>query len=377
MSQINCQLRLGEVPLHLYQVITGFKMLEKQGVVKLDIEIIKNHEERTPYNILEVIINNDIKIYYDVNDGYDNLLKENQNYQGFMNSLLEKCDFYFKRSFSSLYNKRLKQQEKIFPLGLNYMVTTQGNKAHMPLPHDPSKEKMKKLIRLFPLSEFYNGNYNVNYFEDSPRLSETPKILFMARLWDVKGDFPGQISKEKMEERRYINSVRAMCIRLCKQEFGDQFFGGVNATPYALENYKDLVIADKNITNRKNYLKRLKDSHICIATMGLHESIGWKFAEYIAASKAIVTEELRYEVPGNFKEGRNYLTFFNPDHCIDQINRIIGDKDYMYNMMVNNFEYYHQYVRPDRLILNSILTVLNAERLGKNEQNTNSVYSYV
>lgn len=48
----------------------------------------------------------------------------------------------------------------------------------------------------------------------------------------------------------------------------------------------------------------VKESDICITTTGLHRSIGWKFAEYIAASKAIVTEKLNYspgtELKANF-----------------------------------------------------------------------------
>ena len=120
----------------------------------------------------------------------------------------------------------------------------------------------------------------------------------------------------------------------------------------------------------------VKESSICIATMGLHESIGWKFAEYVSASKAIVSEELHYEVPGDFQSGRNYLTFKTPEECVDQIDKLVKDEDYRYQMMVNNFNYYHQYVRPDRLVLNSLITILKSGGVN-DEANSNNLYAYI
>ncbi|PQZ55510.1 hypothetical protein CQZ94_15085 [Bacillus sp. MYb209] len=362
MSRVSCCLRLGEVPLHLYNINAGFVLLAQQGVIDLRIEkLSKNHQDQLPYNMMEVIINGKTRVLYDVNDGYDNLLKQNQDYVEFMNVLLEKYDFYFKRSFNSFYNSKLRHKEKIYPLGLNYMVTIPGNIAHSPMPQDPLREKIKKIIRKVPLSQYYNGLYRINSFEDIPHKEIDSKILFMARLWDVNGDYEGQISSNKKEERAYINDFRATCIRLCRKEFGDKFYGGVAPSEFAYKNYADIVIEDGKATERNNYLRKVKESAICIATMGLHQSIGWKFAEYVAASKAIVTEELHYEVPGDFRDGQNYLVFKTPEECINQIYTLSNNENYRYQMMINNYRYYHEYVRPDRLVLNSILTILGDE----------------
>lgn len=362
MSKVSCYLKLGEVPLHLYHITAGFVELERQGIIDLRVEKLgKGSQEKLPYNMMEVIINDRVRVLYDANDGYDNLLTENQGYVEFMDGLLQDFDFCFKRSFSRLYNSKLKYGNKMYPLGLNYMVTVPGNIAHSPLPHDPFKEKVKKMVRMLPFSEYYNGLYSVSSFEEIPKRDKHPEILFMARLWDINGDYTGQISSEKKEERAYINNFRAECIRLCRKEFGSKFYGGVTPSKFAYENYSDIVIEDKSITKRNNYLKKVKDSSICIATMGLHESIGWKFAEYVAASKAIVTEKLHYEIPGNFFEEQNYLVFRSPDECISQIYKLLEDENFKYKMMVNNYKYYHEYVRPDRLVLNSILTVLQSQ----------------
>ena len=377
MQKISCCLRLGEVPLHLYHITAGFLMLKRQGIINLKIERLKKREKnKMPYNMMEVIVNNDMRILYDLNDGYDNLLTNDQNYVEFMDTLLIDFDFCFKRSFSSSYNAKLRYKNKIHPLGLNYMVTVNRNVSHLPTSNDPNKEKLKKLYRSLPFSEYFNGHYYVDSFEDIPTRDNDPKILFMARLWDTSGDKGLQISSSKREERAYINEVRAKCIRLCREEFGEQFFGGVSPSDFSYEYYPDVVIEDKNMTKRNNYLMKVKESSICIATMGLHESIGWKFGEYVSASKAIVTEELHYEVPGNFQSGKNYLTFRTPEECVEQIDKLVKDDAYRYQMMVNNFKYYHQYVRPDRLVLNSLMTILENGGV-KDETDSNRLYTYI
>ncbi|WP_209122902.1 glycosyltransferase family 1 protein [Alkalihalobacillus sp. BA299] len=367
MSKVTCSLKLSEVPLHLYQIIAGFKLLSKQGIVDLHIDrVSKNSPDKLPYNMMEVRINNQIKVLYDVNDGYDNLLTENHSYVDFMDGLLQNYDICFKRSFNRLYNSKLKNEHKVFPLGLNYMVTIPGNIAHVPMPNDPTNEKVKKLIRMLPLSQHSNIKYYVQSFESVPLHKKDPKILFMARLWDLNEKHPLGISAAKKEERSYINDFRAECIRLCKKEFGNKFFGGISQSEFANRYYKDIVIQDNSITKRNKYLQMVKNSSICISTMGLHQSIGWKFAEYIAASKAIVTEELHYEVPGNLKEGENYLVFKTPSECVEKINLLLIDEEFRFRMMNNNFTYYQEYVSPDKLVLNSILATVqkfNCERI--------------
>ncbi|MEH7096687.1 glycosyltransferase family 1 protein [Neobacillus vireti] len=377
MAKISCCIRLGEVPLHLYQITSGFLLLNKYGIINLKVERLKRQDENIlPYNMMEVIINDEFRIIYDVNDGYDNLLFNSSDYIEFMNEMLGNVDFYFKRSFSEKYNKKLKYRHKIYPLGLNYMVTVPGNVAHFPTFIDSSKEKLKKLVRMLPLSQYYNGLYNIDSFEDIPTRDREPRILFMARLWDTAGDSNIGISPLKKEERTYINDLRVSCIRQCQKEFGEKFFGGISPSKFAIENFPDIVIQDKGITKRNNYIKQVKESSICIATMGLHESVGWKFAEYIAASKAIVTEELHYELPGDFKNEKNFLLFKTPEQCIEQIYKLVNSEELRYQMMVNNFNYYHQYVRPDRLVLNSLLTVLNNGGI-KLETDFNSIYTYI
>lgn len=351
INKPTCILKVSQVPLHLYQIIAGFILLKRSGLINLKIEQSK---EILPYNMMELNINNQLKVLYDVNDGYDNLIKNGKNYVEFMDQLLDKYDICFKRSYSQTYNSKLKNGNKIYPLGLNYMTTIRGNLAHRYYSEDPKNEKVKKLIRRIPFSKYYNNKYLIENFECKPKVSNNPKILFLARLWDPNGVELENLHPDKKAERIDINEKRVACIRACIREFGSNFIGGITPSKFANENYGDLVVNNKNITNRDGYLKLMKESDICIATTGLHNSIGWKFGEYVAASKAIVSEPLHYELPGNFKRNKNYLEFNNEKQCIKNIHQLINDKSKRYSMMQNNHIYYLNYVKPDKLILNSL-----------------------
>ena len=112
-------------------------------------------------------------------------------------------------------------------------------------------------------------------------------------------------------------------------------------------------------TSKLNYVKTIKEHDICISTLGLHKSNGWKLGEYIAASRAIISEPLFY-TPQNFIKGENYLEASSTDALISNIYKLIDNSDYKYEMMLNNFKFYNQYLRPDILILNSLLKVINS-----------------
>ena len=88
--------------------------------------------------------------------------------------------------------------------------------------------------------------------------------------------------------------------------------------------------------------------------MGLHESIGWKTAEYVVAAKAVINERFHYEVSGNFEIGQNYLEFATADECISQVKYLIENPETVYLMKVKNQEYYQNYLRPSVLIKNTI-----------------------
>lgn len=196
----------------------------------------------------------------------------------------------------------------------------------------------------------YRNNFPFKSFEDYPLLNQKNQLLFLTRLWapyDKKGNFNAQIDQ--------INKKRIKYIQLCRKEFGKYFIGGLSDTTISRQEARELIL-EKEYTSRYHFIKSVKNSNICISTTGLHHSMGWKFSEYIAASRAISSEPLHYLLPGDFGE-KNYIEFTSEDKLINGIIDLIRNKEKMISIMHNNYIYYNNYVRPDNLVLNSILEV--------------------
>ena len=167
----------------------------------------------------------------------------------------------------------------------------------------------------------------------------------MARLWDPAGETPGQLTEAMAEERHAINESRAACIRLLRREFADRFFGGVAASEFTRREYADVVLDDPSLARKDAYLAFMKTFDIHISTMGLHGSTGWKFAEYIAASKVIVCEPLCYESSGGLADGVHYLSFTDADSCVENVHALLDDTARA-EMTARNHSYAESYLRP-------------------------------
>ena len=107
------------------------------------------------------------------------------------------------------------------------------------------------------------------------------------------------------------------------------------------------IINKKKISNKKHYLQVLKTTTICVSNQGLEDSIGWKFAEYICNSSAVLTTPIdKYKLLGPLKEGVNYLTFNSEKEFELQLELLLTNKDLYYKMIRNNFDYYERYLHP-------------------------------
>lgn len=349
MQKMKCRINISNKKGdgHISQIITGFMMLHQEGIIDLEINCSKEY----PFvGIVEVIINNEINVLYDMADGYVFDIEKVKEYA-------RKADFYFKRSFNDEYNQQYDFAPRIYPLGLNYHVTTKDNILDKPL-DDSLLNRGKWLLKEIQGKNLHQ-NFYVEKFEDAPRQTNLePTILFTTRTWSGEGD------KLDVEETRYIDEMRAEIIRRLRKEFGNNFVGGFTAREYAKKNFPDCIL-DESVTNRINFMNLVKQSDICISTMGLWESNGWKLGEYVAASKAIVSERLRYSVTGDFLPEKNYLEFTSADQCIEQTVRLANDKELMFQMKTNNHDYYKSFLRPDQLILNSLKIVTENKLISK------------
>jgi len=323
---------------HISQIITGFLMLREQG---WDVEVIdQSKDSSNPFFDLPVALAEyrGKKLVYDLWDGY-------QNPEG-MKKGLSVSDLYFKRSFDEKRNVALFPAEagKIRPLGFNYHVTCRDNPINEPILHDVAKRLLGRAPERY---------FTPEVFEEEPKKSTGPaRILFLTQLWDT--DDPN-LSAEDNRERQRINESRIQIIRALRQRFGENFVGGLNDTNSHLSQVlaPDLIV-DRRLTERRRYLQTVHSCDICIGTMGLYESIGWKTGEYVAAGKAIVNERFHFDPGGGFREGTNYLSFDTPEQCIQAVEALATDPEKRFSMQLANSRYYGRYLRPDQLVLRTL-----------------------
>lgn len=322
---------------HVSQIITGFLKLRELG---WEITITnRSKDPENPFYGLPVVIALYAggTIVYDVWDGYQA--------PDAIERCLNTCDFWFRRSFSSEKNEYLfpTQYQKMYPLGFNYHVTCKG---------DPTGEPVWKALLKPLLGRAPDRYFTQEKFEGkAERKPEKPvKIMFLTRLWDDRE--PG-FSMEELAERTYINNMRIEIIRALRSRYGEQFVGGLNDCALSRQWAPDLIMPVK-YTERRKYLKLLHSSDICIGSMGLFESIGWKTGEYVAAAKAVVNEHLHFTVTGDFEEGKNYLSFGSAEECLDAVQRLVEDPELLYSMKLANERYYREYLRPDVLVKNTL-----------------------
>ena len=118
----------------------------------------------------------------------------------------------------------------------------------------------------------------------------------------------------------------------------------------------DLILS-KPMVRKKAYIDRMKKTDICIGSMGLHRSIGWKTGEYVAAARAIVSERLEYVVPGNFNDGHHYIPYDTSDECLEAVASLYTNPSMLYEMKKANEEYYSQFLIIEQQILNAFHTM--------------------
>ena len=330
--------------IHLNHIYDGFEKLRKLGIIEISIKKSNGNRDKP---LLNVVINNRYKVIYDALDGFnwiDDSVEKNLEY--FKNNI--QADFYFKRSFNNKILEYKPTNCSVYPLGLNYKIDSE-DRFSLNL-----RNTLKRLLQNNKIfSKYFNTKlmYNKN-FEFYPIFNRQNKVLFITRLWD-----PEDTTLERLkEEREILNEQRINYIKICQKEFGKNFLGGLQGDDFTTRRAKELIMPF-SLTNRETYINTMKQYNICIATTGLHKSIGWKFAEYVAAARAIITEPLEYEVPGEFAEEKNYSVFNNEEELLNKIELFLREKRKVLEMMNNNFYYYNNFLKPEVLVLNTLLKV--------------------
>lgn len=343
----DCVVRVAGNPQHVYQVVAGFAMLARRKALDVRFDLVPAGEASFgSLNVITATIDGR-PVVYDMLDGYRNIPRAE------VEGALESVDVYFKRSFSAAENAEIRGGERIQPFGLNYPVTTRAAVFR----RLRAGERLR-LRAVRPLKSVIgrSSHPTVSTMEAPPRLRDDPKVVFATRVYDPSGE-PGEdptllVRENAGPEREELNAMRVACVRALREEFGPGFVGGVAPTAFAAEHYADCLIEPSEVS-RARYLRTLKGADVGVATVGLHQSNQWKLAEYVAASRAIVAERLRYEVPG-FSPPENYLSFDTAEECVERTRELLTEPDRRLAMMRANQRYYEGYVRPDSAVLRTI-----------------------
>lgn len=357
---------------HHSQIYSGLSDLAKEG--KIDLKFTSRFESEVKTSIpnstlwLQVTDSENGKgrnVCFDLFDGCE--ISSIQR--------LRLCDVYFKRSFSEQSLSKLDSidRAKVHPYGLNHECRSINERqilrrliifhlSRRTLFKNPGRfinHLATEIVRYFLLKlniDVFNLKPISCYeFLVKPGEPAEPTILFQTRLWSSH-ETP-RISESRLNE---LNDMRVKTVRILKNKFAGRFIGGLIPTDYARQYYPDLLAVEK--TNRRDYLNLVKRCLICVTSTGLHDSIGFKLPEYLAASRCIVSEPINFQLPVSLKEGGNYLSYRTPEECVEACEKILSNSKFADQMRQDNYEYYLEEVLPPKLLFKRLNTALNWPR---------------
>jgi len=305
------------------------------------------------------------KICFDLNDGPE-----------IETACVRACDHYFKRGFDPRSLKRLDPhlRRKVLPYGLNYQCRSQHEKRNTlkrlirfcaaDTPQRLRMRSMQQMVRNFAVRRLAKGtaayapsndrSLLISDLEAGPDVVVEPLVLYQVKIYD-----PESLAGRPVAEFKRLMDERANLVRALKRAFGKQFIGGVLPTDYARKHYADCISTFS--PERRSYLRLVRGCLIGVATTGLHDSAGWKLAEYFAGSKCIVSKPLKYVLPRPLVEGEHYLTFDSANECVRSCVRILDDSDLVHRMRRANYHYYRSQIRPPQKIWSCIQRTLACE----------------
>lgn len=330
---------------HASNILAGLEALRQAGFLNLTFEVPGNG--RTSFSGSPLVLRLDVTdlqlrstkaLALDLYDRSDRFCLEQ----------LRLCDWYCKRSFYTPHIQQLPSdlQHKVHPLGLNYACRSRASTPLRALGRDYALRLTRAAFRgptnlVSELQQLQVRGFlqspRVEQFEQPPVRTSATHILFQTRLW---GNDSGQGGTS--EE---VNADRVAIVRALKRAFPSQFIGGVMPNPFSIRYYPDLVSCEGS--GRRDYIAWSKLCRIGVYTHGLQHSHAFKFAEYLASSKCIVSDPLRNTLPNNLVEGTNFLQFRSVDECVTHCAALLRDSSFSYAMQAANWAYYQAEVRPE------------------------------
>lgn len=284
------------------------------------------------------------KCYYFEYSDAPELINDSNNYT-----------LYFKRSFLKVNN----YSTNVLPLGfqLNYSykpIQFLLNIFQKDLLH---KKNVLEIVRCLDLLDiFTNMSHHSMEFNGFPKSVKNNNgvVLYYTRLWD-----PDRTNDKLEKERRdKMNFFRINAVKVIKNNFPKSHVG-LFPCEMAKKVAPDLILNERE-TSKKNYLRLLDSSDICIADDGLKDTLGWKIGEYVLFGKSIISTPINILVP-YFHRDINYYELSSRE-SFEEIPSLIDKlktKDYYTKMNRENYEYGVKYLRPQSYFCN-LLTIIGS-----------------
>lgn len=171
-----------------------------------------------------------------------------------------------------------------------------------------------------------------------------PLVLFQVRAWDTSmGSDPA--------DRERVNEDRAAIIRELRAALGPSFVGGFVPSAFAQNRYPTLLSSSPSTP--REYAHLAGRATVGVSTMGLHGSVPWKFAEYLAVGAAIVSEPLGTA----FVADPPMVTFTSASHCVEAVIRLVREPEEATVLGQLGRAYFDSYVRPDEMVRHALMSL--------------------
>ena len=176
----------------------------------------------------------------------------------------------------------------------------------------------------------------------TPAKSDADYVFFSSRLW----------KKEKI-----ANDLRARFVEVCRQMRGLEFDGGfIPRTKGDVPGYEHLLQSRQKPVPLAEYLAKTRRSAVVFNTPAVLDCHSWKFGEYLALGKAIVSTRLVRDLPTPLVHGENiHFVEGSFDSIKEAVGLICRDDDYRRRLEIGARNYYDEFLKPERVI-NRILS---------------------
>ena len=347
IPQVTLQLQINS--LYLQQVLAGFRMLQRQGLVRVALDFAGNFRQSTRGRNFLLARYSGRLLAYDLSDSSE----LPASYGG------SQPDLIFKRMVRDAHT--CPSGTPVFPLGFSQQVYA-GNFRWRKAWQLVLRRRVKMALQLVAresqlLSRVLRiqdcaGQCHHSRFDLPPSMEDPPCVVFRDQIWR---DDPA-LSDESRSRRAAMNDLRIGCYRALRDAYGSRLIGGLRRTADSERVAPDCELLDGRAYSRKAFRRAIRSASIGVVTLGLEDSIGKKHTEYVAAGRGVVTERFDAKLPGDCAEGSHYLSYSTPDECVAQVQALMDNPERLQAMMLANRAYYRQYIRPDQLVLNSLAT---------------------